>query len=398
MHIKKEIVFVIPGLAAGGAEKSLVNLLNTIDYSRYNVDLIVFNKSGIFLSMLPPELNLIEIKGSYVYFCQNLIASVFHFLKHFQWHLAYHRLAFFCKNKFIKNKAFAEQKAWKNSSAAIPVLTKKYDAAIGFLEKTSIYYVIDKINAKTKLGWVHTNYASSGMNANFDKHYYSKLNHVITISNECKESLIAFFPNLAKKIVLIYNIVSPKIIINLAEDGIQESQFNYNNKFILTIARLSKEKGIDIAINACFEIVKDIPDIKWVVIGDGNQKAYLEQLVIEKKMQNNFIFIGLKQNPYPYLKHASVYVQPSRYEGKSIAIDEAKILQKPIVVTNFTTAKDQIMHEVTGIISTMNPSQLAKDIQIILKDNLIANNLKLNLSKENYGTEYEIETLYNLIN
>ena len=107
--------------------------------------------------------------------------------------------------------------------------------------------------------------------------------------------------------------------------------------------------------------------------------------------------LGLKENPYPYIANSLLYVQPSKFEGKSIAIDEAKILLKPIVTTNFPTVYDQITHGETGLISEMNPTALANEIEKLLIDENLRNKFAENLSKENWGTESEIEKLYQLI-
>jgi len=396
--MKKNIVFVIPSLTAGGAEKSLVNLLNTIDYSMYNVDLVVLHKKGIFLSMIPDEVTVLDINYNFSTFSKELVSSCLEFFKQRKIGLIYNRILFFAKNNFQKNKAVAEQNSWRNIRNSIDKLPKKYDAAIGFLEKSSIYFAVDKIDANVKIGWIHTTYSSSGMNPNFDVNYFKKCSAIIAVSPDCEADLQTNFPMLKNKFKTIYNIVSPTIIHNLSNEVNEDLHFLNAQNSIVTVARLSPEKGIDLAIETSKILIEKNVDFKWFVIGDGQEKENLKIKIEEYRLQDNFYLIGLRQNPYPYIKSCSLYIQPSKYEGKSMAIEEAKILRKPVIVTNFTTAKDQINHSENGIISEINAHSLAKEISELLQNVALQDKLSLNLSNEKLGTEEEINKLYDIIN
>jgi glycosyltransferase involved in cell wall biosynthesis len=395
--MKKKILFVIPSLDAGGAEKSLINLLNAMDYSLFDVTVLVFHGKGIFLKSIPKSVKLITVYGDFLYFSESIFISVCEFLKQGKFTLAIHRIFFFLKNKIEKNTSKAEQVSWKHLSKAIPELKEEYDAAIGALEKSSIYYVVEKVKAKTKIGWIHTNYSNSGMQKDFDLPFFERLNYMVTISEECKDDLNFNFPNIKDKIKVIHNIVSPKLIKELSEEKIVDSKFDTTALSILTIARLSKEKGVDLALEAALQLVKTGKYFKWYIIGEGDERVYLETKIKEYQLENSFILLGLKDNPYPYIKQSFLYVQPSRYEGKSIAIDEAKILGKPIITTNYPTAKDQIDHGVNGIICEMNPMALAQQILALTENPNLIEKFIFNLKEMNLSTETEITNFYNLI-
>ncbi len=396
--MKKSVLLVMPSLDAGGGEKSLVNLLGVIDTARYDIDVLLFHKTGIFLKMLPDTVNVTEIGGDYRIFSKGLLASVTEFAIKFKWAKALHRILFAQKNKAIKNKAAAEQQSWKNVSAAIKPLEKKYDVAIGFLEKSSVYFTVDKVAANKKIGWIHTNYANSGMDAAFDRDYFKKLDYIVTVSEECAASLELTFPKLKERVRIIHNIISAKLIEELAENGFApEIGIENGRTNIVSVGRLSHEKGFDFAVEACERLVKRDPEIHWFVIGDGKQHAALAQMIRQKNLEHNFHLLGAKDNPYVYLKKADIYVQPSRFEGKSIAIDEAKMLHKPIVVTNFTTVKDQIADGENGLVAEMDAQSIADRILEILSDESLKNKLVSKLQNENLGTESEIEKLYKLI-
>lgn len=395
--MKKKLLFVIPSLEAGGAEKSLVNLLNTIDHEKYDVDLALFLHSGIFLKQLPSFVQIIDLGNDYKTFTLGLFKSISKFLKQKKIALAFSRLIYSIKNNSISNDNSAEQYAWNNLKESIPVLNKNYDAAIGFLEKSSIYFCIDCVKATKKIGWIHTNYDASGLNKKIDYRYFEKLNYIVTVSEECEKSLQKNFPNCKSKIKIIYNIVSPEIIHNMANE-ILETVFPETNYPLLTIGRLSQEKGLDLAIMALKIVSEKYPKIIWYSIGSGPQKKELEKMILDHQLEKKFILLGAKENPYPYLEQTKIYIQPSRYEGKSIAVDEAKILKKTIIVANFTSAKDQIDNLKNGLIVQMNPQSIAQGIIELVENETLQDHFKTNLSQEILGTQEEINKLYTLIN
>lgn len=392
--MKKTLAFVIPSLDAGGGEKSLVNLLNTIDPALYDVDLIVLYKRGIFLGAVPQTVNVFSPQGDFSIFSLPFAASLKTALSRGKLKLFVNRVLFTLKYQFIKNRSDAEQSSWKNFASSVKPLEKHYDAAIGFLEKTSVYFTVDKIKADKKIGFIHTNYIDMGINPDFDRPYFDKLNYIVTVSDQCVSALQKTFPEFASKIRIMHNIVSPKLIKAMAEKPVADMA---NGQTIVSIGRLHRQKGFDLAVLACAILVNGGYDVKWYLIGEGNERAALERKIAETGMQNHFFLLGLRENPYAYIEKAAVFVHPSRLEGKSIAIDEAKILAKPIVVTNFTTVYDQIAHLETGIITEMTPESIAHGIIKLLADEALKQKLVANLKSENLGTESEIEKLYELI-
>ena len=171
---------------------------------------------------------------------------------------------------------------------------------------------------------------------------------------------------------------------------------NSNSIILISVGRLTNAKGYDMAIESCKKLVEKGYDIRWNIIGDGEERTNLEQRIKKNNLEDRFILLGIKENPYPYVRNADIYVQTSRFEGKSIAIDEAKILNKPILITNFSTAKDQISNGEDGLIVDMNVDSIVKGLEKLINDTDLRNKLTKNLSKEQLGTENEINKLYNL--
>lgn len=394
--MKKKLLFVIPSLDAGGAEKSLVNLLNTIDLKRYEVDLFTFKEKGFFDDLVPTTVNRISLPKNLIKFQKGLFRSVISFLFSFQLQLALYRIRYAINIFTIKNTGITEQQNWKYLQKAIGKLPNQYDAAIGFLEKSSIYCVVDCVVSNKKIGFIHTNYSKLEINQSFDFLFFKKLSCIFTISEECVASLKGHFKELDRKIILMYNIVSTKLILEMSNSNVLKID-DKEVLNLLTIARLSIEKNIELNIEIAKLLKEKGLKFKWYIIGEGSLKELLEQKIDEYKLQNNFQFLGLISNPYPYIQNADIYLQLSLYEGKSIAIDEAKILQKPIIVTNFSTAKDQIEHNVSGIICDFNAEEIATEILKLKNNTNKREELKFNLAQQNLSTEAEIEKLYQAI-
>ncbi|WP_216829035.1 glycosyltransferase [Alkalihalobacterium elongatum] len=393
--MKKNILFILNNLNCGGAEKALISLLETIDYSSFNVDLFLFKHEGIFFSQIPQQVNILKEPNNYIYFDMPIKKALLESTKKGNFFLALSRVQAGYIFKTEKNPARCEQRVWKYLKRNLDSLHKEYDVAVGYLEKNPVYFCLDKVKAKLKFGFIHNDYDKLGMDSQIDKKYFDRLDKILTVSNECANVLKQKFPQHNEKIGVMYNIVSPSIIHKMS---MEKLDIRYDGVRIVTVGRLNYQKGLDMAIEACEILVNKGYKIKWFVIGEGEERRKLELLIKDKKLEDIFILCGLKDNPYPYIRTADIYVQPSRFEGKSIAIDEAKILQKPIIVTNFSTAKDQINHEENGLIVDMSGDFLAQGMQRLIDDETMKNTLIKNLSQENLGTEDEIKKFYNFIN
>ncbi|MGG0185169.1 glycosyltransferase [Bacillus rhizoplanae] len=391
--MKKNILFVINNLNCGGAEKALISLLETINYSMYNVDLFLFKHEGLFFSKIPQQVNLLEEPFEYRYFDMPMKTASIECIKKGRVDIALARLCAGYIFKSEQNRARCEQRIWKYVSKSLGRIDKNYDVAIGYLEKNPVYFCIDKVKAKKKIGFIHNDYGELGMDSDIDMGYFAKLDSIVTVSGECANALKERFPMYKKKVKVMYNIVSPNMINKMSLEKIDMKD---KGTKIVSVGRLNYQKGFEMAIEACKELRSDGYKITWYVIGEGEEKAHLEKMIEENDLEGKFILLGIKENPYPYIREADIYVQPSRFEGKSIAIDEAKILHKPIVVTNFSTAKDQIKNKENGIIVEMDPHAISGGIKELIDNKELRNKLIDNLSKEELGTESEIEKLYTL--
>ncbi|NIK76094.1 glycosyltransferase involved in cell wall biosynthesis [Paenibacillus castaneae] len=396
--MKKKLLFVIPSLSAGGAERSLINLLTQIDFNNYEVDLFMFNHEGIFMDLLPQNVHVLPLSNNYNRFVRPVWNSVPYFILTRNTELAYSRIMFSYKNRMSRSVSIKEQKGWKYVAKSIDKIDKQYDIAIGFLEKTSIYFCTEKVNAFIKIGWVHNDYDKLGMNPNFDLQYFKRLDYIVTVSDECGNILKRIFPNQSEKIYVIHNIVSPAIINQLADKEVQDVYDRKKDEFVIvSIGRLHAQKGFELAIQSCKLLVERGIIFQWNIIGEGEERQKLTELIAAEGLEQYIKLLGLKANPYPYIKQADIYAQTSWYEGKAIAIDEAKILNKPIVITDFSTAKDQIRNGFEGLIVDMNADAIANGISTLIYDKETRERLTEHLSQLQLGTEEEINKLYKLL-
>lgn len=394
-QLKKNLLFVMSNLRCGGAEKSLISLLETIDYTKYNVDLQLFSLEGVFLKQVPKSVIILPQIEEYHYFDRPFCSALKQAFTKGRWDIIYNRIIAGYIFKTEKNLSRCEQRVWKCISNCLKKSSKKYDAVLGFLEKSPVYYAIEKVDAIKKIGFIHNDYEKLEMDKYIDLPYFEKLDNILTVSEECCAILIHNFPSCKEKVNFFLNILSPTLINKLAEDPVNE-QFPKGLK-IVSIGRLENQKGYDFAVDA-LKIVKDKGfDFQWIILGEGIEKPKLLQQIAKNNLIENVSFVGIKENPYPYIKYADIFLQTSRFEGKSIAIDEAKIIGKPILVTNFSTVNDQIAHKQTGYITEMNPEAIADGIIELILDQNLRTLLSKNLSQLHLGTESEIEKIYELL-
>lgn len=350
---KKSILIVMSSLSAGGAEKSLIDFLYEVDFEKYQIDLLLLKKRGLFLNQLPEAVNLLEtpqrISELYIDHIMLGKSGIVKIVGTF--------FAMLLKKGFDYQKAFRWKYFYRDY---IETIEKEYDIAIGWINGESSYLVCDKVNAKKRILMVHSDYKSANFPREYDYEYFRQADYVGSISEKCVDILKEVFPEFSYKFWLLRNITSEKVVRRKGKE-FYPCEYNGYELNILSIGRLSYEKGFDLAVEAAKFLLKFNVDFKWFVIGEGDERKKLHSLIQKNKLDKNFFLLGLRENPYPYIANCDVFVQPSRYEGKSVVLDEAKILYRPIIVTEYPTVHDQI-NENEGIIVAMKGKSIAEGI------------------------------------
>lgn len=389
----KKILFMCINMNIGGTEKALLTMLNEIDSSKYDVTLLMLEEYGGFLSEIP---NFVKVK--YI----NEYKTIKPFINEPPRLLA---------NKLIKNKKYLTgimtlinysiSKITNNMSYYYKYILRNtknieadYDLAVAYAGPMDLitYFVLNKIKAKKKVQWIHFDITKIGFNKKFAEKNYKKFDKIFVVSEEGKEKLINLIPALNNKVEAFFNIISCNLIENMSknEKGFDDS---FNRVRILTVGRLSKEKGQDLTINALARLKNEGYNIRWYCIGDGPEKDNYKQKIKNLNLENDYILLGSKLNPYPFMKQCDIYVQPSKHEGYCITLGEARCFDNPIVTTNFTGANEQIKNEVTGLICDISEEGIYKSVKRLLDDKDLYNNIKINLSKEIVDSTNEISKL-----
>ena len=394
--MRKKILIHIGSLNAGGAEKSLVSLLSVMPKEKYDIDLLLIRKDGLLMDLIPSHINILETPIHYKYYSESP-RNICFYIRHNPKYLI-KKLYTFYKYKMRKDVSL-DQCIWSIWKNTFKPLEKKYDVAISYLEGITNYYIIDKVNANKKLIWIHNEYDKLGYNRDFDAPFFEKSDAIVTISHLCMENLVKNFPTLKYKIHILENISNPNIIWEMAKATISDPLFSNSAETfkILTVGRFTPQKNYPLAIDSA-RILKDKGlRFKWYIIGAGPLKAEIEKKISDYKLENHVILLGLKANPYAYMKQCDVIVQSSIFEGKSIVLDEAKILCKPIVATCYNTVYDTIEDGISGIITEMTPESLADSIYKLLKSPDERKRYSMYLKDNMMNNVHEINKYINLI-
>lgn len=390
----RKILFVIPSMRIGGAEKSLVNLLNLIDLNEYEVNLLMFKPEGDLLQQIPSGVHILKTEPSlfYAYKCDK---NVFSHKSGIRSEMLRVFSTGICK---ILYGDYARQTRWtKFYKPLLPKHRGEYDIAIGYLEGDASYYVIDKVNAKRKILWVHSNFENIKKNedATVYREYFCKADRVVSISDKCVQILQDNYPDMKNKFMFLPNLTSSVVLNNTANANINE-EFSKDDFNIVSVGRLTEAKGFDMAIDA-LKILKDHKvSVHWWIVGDGELRKCLEKQAKDNSVEEYLTFLGFKANPYPYMNKADLIVQTSRWEGKSVVLDEAKILGKPILATAYATVKDQVEDGKEGVIVEMNAESIAREIEHLVEDESVLNGIRNYLMAHDYGNQSEIVKYYKL--
>lgn len=397
--MKKNIFIAIHYLEIGGAEISLIGLLNAIDYTQYDVDLFVYSHRGELMKLIPTEVKLLPEIPTYAYIEQPLVNAI----KKGFFKLSLARLWSKVQYKQYKEKHNPKDESailsyiFDNVTPILPDITdKQYDLAISFLTPHNI--VRNKVKAKKKVAWIHTDYSYIDINVEKELPVWGSFDCIASISEAVTASFVSRFPSLKDKIIEIENILSPTFVRNRAEETRIEFSHENDRVNLLSIGRYCEAKNFDNVPDILKRIREKGVNAYWHIIGFGGDENLIRTKITEAGMEEYMVLLGKQANPYPFLKAADIYVQPSRYEGKSVTVREAQMLCKPVVVTNYRTAPSQIKDGIDGVIVPLDNERCAEGITAFIQDQVKQKELVSYLSSHDYGNENEALKVQNLAN
>lgn len=391
---KKKILFVINSLDLGGAEKSLVSLLPLVDYSKYEVDLLLFREGGIFRNLLDKHVNVLPLPKYIQFSNQSLSKQMTAFnIKFIKTRLTLSKAL--RENAKSDNKTHDAEVYWKCCKDAFENLSGEYDLAIGWGQGVPVKYVANKVTAKKKAVWINADYEAVGHKREDDLENFSKVDYIVSVSDNQTENMKSVFPEYSKKCVTVYDVNNADLIKQMAEQ--EDALSDFDGIKIVTVGRYNKVKGYDIAIDACKILVDKGYNIRWYAVGEGPFRNDMEKQIDNLKLNDSFILLGAKANPYPYVKAADVYVQTSRFEGFCLSLTEARILNKPCVTTEFECVYNQMIQEKNGLVVDMNAQAVADGVERMINDDEFRNSVIEYLKTEKKGNKEEIQKLEKLI-
>ena len=394
------IFIAIHYLEIGGVETSLINLLLALDPSRVDVDLLVYDPRGEMMELIPDWVHQIKAPKAYHYIerpiKETLLSGVFQ--------VAWARL----KAKW-EMRQYARTQQPRDTSAIFgyvgkyvtPILPSlhnlgEYDLAISYLTPHNI--VRDKVKARKKIAWIHTDYGKIEVNSELELPVWDSFDHIVSISDHVTETFCSVFPSLRPKLLRIDNLLTSDFVRQRAKGERPIDMPLYEDAIhLLTIGRYSYQKNIESIPLLCRLLREQGLNIHWFVIGYGDDTLIQNALSLEQ-MEGYVHLLGKRTNPYPYIAHCDWYIQPSRYEGKSIAVTEAQILGKPVIVTAYPTAASQITPGKDGLIVPMDsPEVTAKAMAKALRDTPLREYIFTYLQANDYGNAEEVEKIYHLV-
>ena len=392
----KKVLISSFDMEIGGVERSLVSMLDQFDYKDNDVDLMLYRHNGEFMNLINKKVNLLDE----IYEYSTIRKSILEIVKNGYFKIAFGRIKakLYSDLKQLSKKndeeqVYQMQYMWKFIIKHLPKLEKEYDVAISYLWPH--YFVAEKVNAKKKIAWIHTDYSVIETDIKEDLRIWNKFDYIFAVSEECRKSFLKKYKSLEEKVIVMENITSPDFIKVMSNEKIEDEFIKDKSFKLLSVARLSHAKGIDNAVKA-LKLLHDrgFKDIKWYVVGYGGDEQMIKDLIKENDLEDSFILLGKKTNPYPYMKECDLYVQPSRYEGKAVTVGEAQILCKPVIITNYSTANSQVNNNFDGYITELSIEGIANGIEKLYKDKEFRGKLIKNCMTMDYGNSYELKKLY----
>ncbi|MBQ9664913.1 MAG: glycosyltransferase [Bacteroidaceae bacterium] len=401
---KKRVLILMHYMELGGAESALLGLLQSVDPERVDVDVFIYSHRGELMEFMPtdkvrllPEVeaySLTEKPLSEVVkkgYCSLAVARLIG-----RWQTEWFTRCHKNSGRPCEGGTFFQQRAtWHVLPKIQPQV--EYDLAISFL--TPHYFVLNNVRAKKKIGWIHTDYTRILIDVDAELKMWERLDYIASISEEVGNRFCEVFPSLKNKLVPIENILNASFIRRRAGQERVTLCDDPNEIALLTIGRFSPPKKMEEIPQICRKIRERGVNVKWFIIGYGSEsiERVVRENIVAEGMQDDVKILGKQNNPYPYIQACNVYVQPSRYEGKSITVREAQILCKPVIITNYPTAKSQVQDGVDGVIVPLDVEECARQMAEFILDVEKRGRIVSYLRTHDYGNESEINKIYELL-
>ena len=369
----KKVLFVINTLGVAGAEKALLELLKKFTPDQFDVSLYVLMDQGELIHQIPEYVRILNKNYSDASVLSKDGKRVLNktILKRlFRKNAIFRNISYLLKafEKMRKNgRIYPDKLLWRVMSDSADKLNEQYDMAIAYLEGGSTYFVHDHVKADKKYTFLHVDYGYAGYTRQLDKNCYLDYDRIFTVSDEVKKSFLHAYPECREKTVVFHNLIDQEEIKRkaLLSGGFEDY---YEGKRILTVGRLTAQKAYEVSIDA-MKLLKDQGvKARWYVLGEGELREKLQDRINRLGLEQDFILLGAKENPYPYYVQCDLYVHATRFEGKSIAIQEAQTLGCAILVSDCSGNREQVVNDVDGMMCSLTPEAISEQIKLLLEN------------------------------
>lgn len=360
--MKKKLVFISEALWVGGIETALVNLLNSLDYEKYDITCLVVRNYTDMAKQITDK-------------CRLLIAdrdSTVSFAKPYKYKRLYHL------TEEPQNASKLRRAIWKLLRFLLRALemrlyskyiaeclgSEKFDTAVIFSDRTA-EIATRAVNADRFIMFYH----HGAMRREYhDSYGYKNCEKIIAVSDALAEKLRKYRPEYAGKIIAVNNLPDVNGIREKAKSE-TEIQFDESKFNLVSCGRIAAEKGMDMAADAVAELISSgKKDLAWYVVGGGPEETLLKAKIRELGIEQYVCMLGMQANPYPYIAKADLYVQPSRFESFGLTILEAMILGRAVLATETDGAKALIENGVNGMLCPIDSASIADSISDLMND------------------------------
>lgn len=398
----KKILIVINTMGHAGAETALLELLRHIEPKEYEVSLYVLMAQGEMVRELPDYVKLLNTcyddssvlgKEGRVHMRKKVLKAMF------ARGTVFRLMPYLIKNLAAmigKGEVLLDKLLWRVLSDGGERCSAHYDLAVAYLEGGSAYYVADHVDADTKAAFLHVDYGRAGYTRALDRDCYLKFDKVFSVSEEVREAFLKVYPECGERADIFHNLINQDAIREKAKlsGGFED---DYEGLRILTVGRLTAQKAFEVSIEAMKLLKERGVKARWYVLGEGNQRSFLEEEIRRFHLEKDFLLLGAVQNPYPYMAQTDIYVHASRFEGKSIAIQEAQTLGCAILVSDCSGNREQVNSGIDGMMCGFTAQEISQGIQELLQDEALRRRLGTAASKKRFTDESEIEKLLRLV-
>lgn len=397
-----KILFVINTLGKAGAEVALLELLRRLAQTEYELSLYVMLAQGELADELPDRVQLLnsDYRNLPVLSRQGRIAmgkkvcgSFFH-----NGHLM-RKIRIFISNLLEMAKSHRiqiDKLCWRIVSEGAEYPAGQYDLAVAYLEGASTYFVAEHVKAAKKAAFLHIDYINAGYTRKLDRDCYLVFDRVFMVSDEVKTNFLRVYPECEENVRVFHNLIAQDKIRARAEESGGFTD-DFSGMRLLTVGRLTQQKAYDLAVLAMKKLKEEGIKARWYVLGEGSQRSALEKQIASLGLKEDFILMGAVDNPFPYYKQCDLYVHATRFEGKSIAIQEAQTLGCAVLASDCSGNREQIVDGVDGRFCCLTPEGIASGIMELLTDDAKRKRLGQAASGRTMAYQEEIKQLLELL-